>query len=87
LDSISVPYIKEAGVIFCFYATGVLVFAYLAAFHITETEYFKGEEGVVTPKHVLAEHALDGQGSEEGVTVADRKMTSLEKETEPSASV
>jgi hypothetical protein len=84
VDSISVPYIKEAGVIFCFYATGVLVFAYLAAFHITETEYFNGEEGVVIPKHVLAEHAHDGQGSEEGATPADEKKTPSEKEAESS---
>ncbi|KAL2006965.1 hypothetical protein VTN00DRAFT_8403 [Thermoascus crustaceus] len=71
LDSISVPYIKEAGVIFCLYASGVLIFAYLAAFHIRE-EYFSGEEDVVIPKHVLAEHVLDGHtiaevGVEEGI--------------------
>ncbi|KAL1873275.1 hypothetical protein Plec18167_006324 [Paecilomyces lecythidis] len=67
VDSISVPYIKEAGVIFCFYATGVLVFTYLATFHISDTEYFTGEEGVVVPKHVLEEHAHDAKGTEEVV--------------------
>lgn len=36
--------------------TGVIVFIYLAAFHITETEYFAGEEGVVIPIHVVEEH-------------------------------
>lgn len=56
LDSISVPYVKEAGVIFCFYATGVIIFIYLAAFHIEETKYFTNEDGVVIPTHVLEEH-------------------------------
>lgn len=56
LDSIAVPYIKEAGTIFAFYATGVLVFIYLAVYQISETEYFAGEEGVVIPKHVIDEN-------------------------------
>jgi len=34
LDSISVPYVKEAGIIFAFYATGAIVFAHMAIFHI-----------------------------------------------------
>ncbi|RDW72225.1 hypothetical protein BP5796_08259 [Coleophoma crateriformis] len=57
LDSISIPYIKEAGGIFAFYTTGVLVFLYMAAYHIGETKYFSGEEDVVIPQHVLDEHA------------------------------
>ncbi|KAK7900766.1 hypothetical protein LTR67_003050 [Exophiala xenobiotica] len=61
VDSIAVPYMKEAAVIFAFYTTGVLVFAYLAAFHIRETEYFNGEDDVVIPKHVLEEHAAEAQ--------------------------
>lgn len=67
LDSIAVPYIKEAGVLFAFYATGVLVFIYIAAFHITDTEYFTGEEGVVIPVHVVVEHEYE----------LDKKQTSL----------
>ena len=55
LDSIAVPYIKEAGTIFTFYATGVFVFMYLATYHISVTEYFAGEEGVVIPKHIVEE--------------------------------
>lgn len=47
---------KEAAVIFAFYTSGVLIFAFIAAFHIKDTEYFNGEDGVVIPKHVLAEH-------------------------------
>lgn len=70
LDSISVPYIKEAGVIFCFYATGILVFAYLAGCHIQETEYFTGEEGVVVPKHVLAKHALEMEEKTDKIDVS-----------------
>ena len=58
IDSISVPFIKEAGVILCFYGAGIIIFAYMAAFHIKETEYFSNEEGVVVPKHVLDEYAL-----------------------------
>lgn len=65
VDSLAVPYIKEAAVIFAFLAAGVLVLGYLALFHITETEYFTGEDGVVIPKHILEEHALKGvNGSE-----------------------
>ncbi|OJI99489.1 hypothetical protein ASPVEDRAFT_26301 [Aspergillus versicolor CBS 583.65] len=56
VDSIKVPYMKEAAVIFAFYTSGVLIFAFIAAFHIKDTEYFNGEDGVVIPKHVLAEH-------------------------------
>ena len=51
---------KEAAVIFTFYAAGVLIFLYLALFHISETEYFSHEEGVVIPKHVLEEARADG---------------------------
>jgi hypothetical protein len=70
-----VPYLKEAAVIFTFYTTGVLIFAYLAYFHITDTEYFKGEEDVIIPKHILEEHphphphpleARSGSGSAAG---------------------
>lgn len=85
VDSISVPYIKEAGVIFCFYTTGVLVFAYLAAFHIHETEYFTGEEGVVVPKHVLEEHSLEMQGKVEELQIpssGDVKHSVSEKKAE-----
>ncbi|ORY69003.1 uncharacterized protein BCR38DRAFT_363860 [Pseudomassariella vexata] len=67
LDSIQVPYIKEAAVIFAFYATGVLVFLYLGLYHIRETEYFAGEEDVVIPKHVLEERDMKVEtGSDEG---------------------
>lgn len=63
VDSLAVPYMKEAAVIFAFYTTGVLVFAYLAAYHIRETEYFNGEEDVVIPKHVLEEHPVEAKRS------------------------
>lgn len=43
------------------------MFTYLATFHISDTEYFTGEEGVVVPKHVLEEHAHDAKGTEEVV--------------------
>ena len=64
----AIPYVKEAGVIFCFYATGVLIFTYLAAYQITETQYFIGEEGVVVPIHVVHQHEHEfddakGQGA------------------------
>ncbi|KAL3486471.1 hypothetical protein BJX62DRAFT_246798 [Aspergillus germanicus] len=66
VDSIAVPYMKEAAVIFAFYAAGVLIFAYLALFHIRETEYFAEEEGVVVPKHVLEAHECEKLGTEVG---------------------
>lgn len=46
--------------IFAFYAAGILILAYMALFHIKETQYFAEEEGVVVPKHVIEEHAQDG---------------------------
>lgn len=76
VDSIAVPYMKEAAVIFAFYTTGVLVFAYLAAFHIRETEYFNGEDDVVIPKHVLEEHeAESGSIAGEKVPIEDQTVT------------
>jgi hypothetical protein len=62
----------------------VLVFAYLAAFHITETEYFNGEEGVVIPKHVLAEHAYDGEGKAQDIEGA---MPAVDEKTAPAEKV
>ncbi|KAH8701808.1 hypothetical protein BGW36DRAFT_289358 [Talaromyces proteolyticus] len=59
VDSIEVPYIKEAGVLLAFYTAGVIIFGYLAVFHISETQYFAGEEGVVLPKRVLDGHEID----------------------------
>lgn len=44
--------------IFAFYATGVLIFVYLATYHISETQYLTGEEGVVVPVHVIEELEL-----------------------------
>lgn len=82
VDSIAVPYMKEAAVIFTFYTTGVLVFAYLAVYHIRETEYFNGEDDVVIPKHVLEEHhitdvSVDGEKAvpleDQTVTIGDNK--------------
>ena len=60
LDSIEIPYIKEAGGIFAFYATGVLGFYYLVLFQIDETNYFKdGEVGAVVPNHILEEKGFE----------------------------
>ncbi|KAF2269993.1 hypothetical protein CC78DRAFT_574101 [Lojkania enalia] len=60
LDSVAVPYTKEAAVIFAFYTAGIFIFLYLALFHISETEYSSHEEGVVIPKHVLEEAEVEG---------------------------
>jgi hypothetical protein len=54
LDSIKIPYIKEAGGIFAFYAAGSLICAYMGWYHIENTMYFK-EEHVVVPNHVIDE--------------------------------
>jgi len=54
LDSLDIPYIKEAGIIFTFYAAGILIYAYFALFVVEETKYFK-EANVVVPIHVLEE--------------------------------
>jgi hypothetical protein len=39
----------------------VLVFLYLATYHISETQYLTGEEGVVVPVHVIEELELAGK--------------------------
>jgi len=73
-----VPYVKEAGVIFAFYATGVIVFAYLGAFHIKESKYFTHEEDVVVPKHVLEEHQITGNAlSTDGSLEAGEKVSEV----------
>jgi hypothetical protein len=54
LDSLLIPYIKEAGIIFAFYFAGICIYAYFALFVIEETKYFQ-EENVVVPAHVLQE--------------------------------
>jgi len=54
-----VPFVKEAGTIFAFYGTGIVVFFYLAAFHIRDTRYFE-EEDVVVPMHIMNEKEMQG---------------------------
>lgn len=51
--------------IFAFYATGVIVFYYLAITQIKETEYFNGEDDVVIPKHVLEGHTFEARNVDE----------------------
>ncbi|KAK6396800.1 hypothetical protein LTR65_008698 [Meristemomyces frigidus] len=64
LDSIEIPFIKEAGGIFAFYCAGVIAFYYLAFYHIQDTMYFEdGEDGVVVPNHILHEKGLDSEAS------------------------
>jgi MFS family permease len=54
LDSLLIPYVKEAGIIFAFYFAGICIYAYFALFVIEETKYFQ-EENVVVPAHVIQE--------------------------------
>lgn len=72
---------KEAAVIFTFYTSGVLIFTYIAAFYIKDTEYFNGEEDVVIPKHVLSEHIQDGQSGKQSTEV--NETLPIEKEIVP----
>lgn len=59
LDSIDIPFIKEAGGIFAFYCAGIISFYYLGWYHIKETNYFESdEEGVVVPNHILEEKGI-----------------------------
>ncbi|KAF2112537.1 hypothetical protein BDV96DRAFT_601941 [Lophiotrema nucula] len=81
VDSIAVPYIKEAAVIFAFYTAGVFIFLYLALFHISETEYFKHEEGVVIPKHVIEEARADGVLPESEETSKEGSLQGVNVET------
>ncbi|KAJ5613178.1 hypothetical protein N7510_006372 [Penicillium lagena] len=53
-DSTLIPFEREAGVLFALYATGILIFAYLAYFHIQDTLYFT-EDRVVVPNHIIEE--------------------------------
>jgi hypothetical protein len=54
LDSLLIPYVKEAGSIFAFYFAGICIYVYVAFFVIEETKYFQ-EENVVVPAHVIRE--------------------------------
>ncbi|TVY93440.1 putative membrane protein [Lachnellula willkommii] len=54
LDSLLIPYAKEAGIIFAFYFAGICIYAYMALFVVEETKYFQ-EENVVVPTHILEE--------------------------------
>lgn len=75
VDSIAVPFIKEAGAIFAFYATGVMVFYYLALTQIKETEYFNGEDDVVIPNHVLEGHTIEAvERDEESKSIASERQ-------------
>lgn len=52
IDSLEIPFVREAGVIFALYALGTGIFAYLGVTQIEDTMYFK-EEHVVVPLEVL----------------------------------
>ncbi|CAK7209946.1 hypothetical protein SBRCBS47491_000617 [Sporothrix bragantina] len=67
IDSAGVAFLDMAAILFAFYTAGVLIFLYLAVFHITETQYFAGEADVVIPQHVLEAHEVAGQGEDGGV--------------------
>jgi hypothetical protein len=41
LDSLLIPYIKEAGIIFAFYLAGICIYTYMALFVVEEVKYFK----------------------------------------------
>ncbi|RFU27343.1 hypothetical protein B7463_g9003, partial [Scytalidium lignicola] len=80
VDSLAVPYIKEAGVLFAFYSTGILVFLYLALFQIEDTKYFTEAE-VIIPKHVLAEHNVKDPSQDP--ESADQKTPEISEMTVP----
>lgn len=64
----------------------MVVFAYLAAFHIKETEYLNGEEGVIIPKHVLSDHTHESHGSENEPKDAydeEKRQTPIGEKTPP----
>ncbi|EXJ79501.1 hypothetical protein A1O1_08765 [Capronia coronata CBS 617.96] len=77
LDSIAIPFVKEAGVLFTFYTVGLMVFIYLGAFHITETQYLVGEEGVVIPIHFVEEHKHEFDIAEVQVPPIDIEHNSI----------
>ncbi|KIV96495.1 hypothetical protein PV10_00357 [Exophiala mesophila] len=60
VDSIGVPYIKEAGTILAFFVVGAAGLLYLALFEVKETMYFE-EEDVVVPSHVIEEAVIKGE--------------------------
>lgn len=72
VDSIGVPYVKEAGVILAFFATGVGCLLYLALFEIKETMYFQEAE-VVVPHHVYEEKGLKDPHQGQDVANAEDK--------------
>ncbi|KIW63090.1 hypothetical protein PV04_09967 [Phialophora macrospora] len=64
IDSLEIPFIREAGTIFALYAFGTLIFAYLGFYEVQDTMYFK-EEHVVVPLEVMnkmrPDVVLDGE--------------------------
>jgi len=76
VDSIGVPFAKEAGVIFAFYLAGIVSFYYLGWYHIEETLYFKEDDaGVVIPNHILEARAALNEAhvpteKDDGTTIA-----------------
>ncbi|RDW89162.1 hypothetical protein BP6252_01194 [Coleophoma cylindrospora] len=82
LDSLEIPYIKEAGIIFAFYAAGTCIFAYMAFFVIEETKYFQ-EENVVVPTHVIQETGLvQGVQTDIGKSESSGDATPMPKDKE-----
>jgi len=56
VDSLLIPFEKEAAILFTFFTTGILISAYLAMFFIQETLYFK-EMRVVVRNHILEKNS------------------------------
>lgn len=83
IDSMAVPFLKEAGVLFAFYTAGAIAMAYLALFHIDETKYFTEEE-VTIPKHVEEEHAhavvIEGKALQRRESHAEKSQSATNAE-------
>lgn len=84
LDSLLIPYIKEAGIIFAFYVAGICIYIYMALFVIEETKYFQ-EENVVVPNHVLEEtghtNTVIGVAGDESSTPEEVAKASMTEKT------
>ncbi|KAE8337779.1 hypothetical protein BDV24DRAFT_154057 [Aspergillus arachidicola] len=52
IDSLGIPFVREAGAIFALYAVGTFIFAYVVVYGIEDTLYFK-ESHVVVPLETL----------------------------------
>ncbi|KAF3399911.1 hypothetical protein F1880_008461 [Penicillium rolfsii] len=76
IDSLSIPFVREAGAIFALYAIGTLIFAFVAIYGVEDSLYFK-EDHVIIPLEISKKMTIDGANPGEVVVEGDKKLAGL----------